>query len=105
MNKSAGTIVGAVLAFAAWAVLYIFVYGWALSTLWLWFIVPVFAVPALPVVNAVGLSLFIAALNAPNMQDVASEDISSEELGQKMISALFRPLMVVGFAWVLTLFM
>ena len=102
-KKSGAHIVGCVTAFAAWAFLYIFLYGWCLSTLWLWFVLPVFAVPALPITNAIGLSLFIAALNAPDVEGI--EDVPPEELGQRMMTALLRPLMVVGFAWILTLFM
>ena len=75
--------------------------GWALSVLWGWFIVPLFALPALPILYAIGIS-FIASLlyrNVLNTEKKKGEDTST--LIGKMIGQIIGiPLFAVFLGWI-----
>lgn len=72
--------------------------GWALSILWGWFVVPLFALPGLTVPQAIGLGLVSSLL--------AKQYIPSK--GDDKASALvpfITPLCAIGFGWVVKLFL
>jgi hypothetical protein len=75
--------------------------GWALSVLWGWFIVPLFSVPALPVLYAIGIG-FIASLLRPAPS--TSEEESKEDLGIRIVKVITQiialPLSAVFFGWI-----
>lgn len=50
-------------------VLTVLLHGWVLSTLWGWFVVPIFALPALGLWQAVGLSLFVSYFRGIKVDD------------------------------------
>lgn len=78
--------------------------GWALATLWLWFVVPLFGLPALTVPYAVGLGLIVNFLTY--------QDTNNKKEGQEVFDAVItaiavlvsRPLFAVLFGWVVLQF-
>ncbi len=75
--------------------------GWALSTLWGWFIVPTFGIPSLSIPAAIGISLIAAYLAKPVMPE--DEKKSPGELALERISRqLFVPPIVVFLGWIVT---
>jgi hypothetical protein len=82
--------------------------GWALSKLWAWFIIPVFAAPALSIPYAIGLSLIVGYLTY--QYDARKEEADKkEEVGLIIFRGFcigaFKPLLCLGFGWVVTLFL
>lgn len=80
--------------------------GWALSTLWDWFIVPVFGVPVLSVVQAIGISLVVNYFLSGLKREENGED---ESPTTKMIvlsaKAVFFPVLYVAVGWIVLQFM
>ena len=79
--------------------------GIALSIMWGWFIVPVFAAPPITVPAAIGLSIIIGYLTSDlSLKREVSEDTTEAVIKLIMISIL-KPLAYLGFGYVVTLFM
>lgn len=79
--------------------------GWVLTVLWGWFVVPTFHVQQLGVVPAIGLSLLVGYLTETH-QDVEEVKRSQAERWTRLaVLAVVRPGLVLGFAWVVHLFM
>lgn len=79
--------------------------GWVLTVLWGWFVVPTFHVQPLGVVPAIGLSMLVTYLTY-HSQDVEEVKRSATERWTRVvITAIVRPALVLGFAWVVHLFM
>ena len=82
--------------------------GWALSVLWGWFIVPVFATPTLMTLQAIGISS-IANFLLARVADTKTEQDKDKTVGDKMVEGFAivvgQPLFAVFFGWVITLFM
>lgn len=83
--------------------------GWALSTLWGWFIVPLFGLPALSIPYALGIST-IAGFLLPANNTSKSDNKSN---GDKELSTLFaelialvvlRPAFAVLMGWIILQF-
>ena len=85
----------------------IIVRGWALSTLWLWFLVPIGA-PVIGITTALGISvilgLFTAHLNQEASKDNKSKTLS-ELYGTIVAKSIGAPLVSVATGWLITLFM
>jgi len=81
--------------------------GFVLTKLWSWFIVPVFELPALSLVPAIGLGMVIGFLTYQyTNSDSKKEDKSLvEALIASTLTAIFRPAMVLLFGWIVQLFM
>ena len=86
--------------------------GWALSKLWVWFVMPLFPVPALTIVQSIGLVLVInfimftstdTKLADIHKKIMGTEDESFGELLTKTLkstlSGMFVAVMVVGLGW------
>ena len=75
--------------------------GWALSILWGWFVVPLFNLPALPVLYAIGIG-FIASLLRPTPTTSEKED--KEDIAVRIVKAITQivalPLSAVLFGWI-----
>ncbi len=73
--------------------------GYVFSVMWLWFIVPVFAAPPLRIPYAIGLALVIGMLTH---QTRKTEDDPS--MAHIMIVGALAPLVMLGVAWIVKLF-
>ncbi len=82
--------------------------GFALVKLWEWFIVPIFNVSALTVVQAIGISMVVGFLT---YQATSSDDSSSGDksltaiVSGSLIAVILRPAIVLFFGWIVTLFL
>lgn len=83
--------------------------GWALSTLWGWFIVPLFGLPALSIPYALGISTIAGFLLSAN--NTSKSDSKSN--GDRELSTLFaelialvvlRPAFAVLMGWIILQF-
>jgi len=104
------TFVGLILAalFAVFMALSVLLTGFTISTLWGWFVTPVFtSVPTLGVLQAAGLSMAVRMFTytMPSGKDLTGED---EDKTKKFIHqiafALAYPLVALVFGWILHLF-
>lgn len=84
-----GAIMAALIAYSVLA------YGFVISQLWAWFIVPLFGLPALGLVEAYGVAL-VASL-------IVSHIPKGDADGKWWASVLLRPWIVLAVGWVLTL--
>ena len=75
--------------------------GYVLSILWEWFIVPVFSLPILPIVAAIGVSLLVAYLT----HQYSISDIKNYDFTIGMIIAILKPIIALCFGWVVHSFM
>lgn len=85
--------------------------GWALTKLWAWFVVPVFHLPVLSIVQGIGLTLVVGLatfrgidLKAQEMQEkiIGDDDTFLETMGKSCLSAVANSigyLMCVGIAY------
>jgi hypothetical protein len=73
--------------------------GWALSKLWMWFIVDIFHLPPLSMGQAYGLALVISYLT----HQVTNCQEKEEELSTKIVGMIIGPviaaLVTVGIGW------
>jgi len=80
--------------------------GWALSTLWAWFLVPI-GLPAIGIATALGISVIIGLFTVHLNHDKIKVDKSSNSdvLTIILTKAIGGPLMSVFLGWIITLFM
>lgn len=76
--------------------------GFVFQTLWAWFIVPTFGLAALTVLQAVGVGLVVSFLT--HQSDVQYKDLE-EDSTKRLVLLVLRPLMILGVAWIVQLFM
>ncbi len=80
--------------------------GFVLSVMWSWFVVPVFGIAALTVVQAIGFSMVVSFLT---YHDTESKTDDSKSLTEKIIymvmMAIMRPAFTLGIAWIIHLFL
>ena len=80
-------------------------FGWALSTLWGWFVVSAFEVAPLGIAQSAGVWLFIKVATY-TASDADKDDGPWELLARSVVRALIIPPAFVAVGWVLkTLFM
>jgi hypothetical protein len=80
--------------------------GWALATLWEWFILPVFeSAPALGVVQAAGIAMVVSFLTYQRQESKLNDDSAGVAMLKAYWYVLSRPLMSVGFGWALVQFL
>ena len=74
--------------------------GWALSVLWGWFIVPLFNLPALPILYAIGISFVASLLHpTPTIQQDKKED-NTTKIVRAIAQIVVTPLLAVFFGWI-----
>lgn len=99
----------------------VILHGWAITKLWTWFIVPTFKVVPIGIVPAIGISTLIAFLTVKLQADSAWEKEKKEmdqlaagwdkdeHVWEDIIALGFigitKPLVYVGSAWIIHLFM
>jgi hypothetical protein len=94
-----GTIVLIILAILTGVI----TYGWALSVLWEWFIVPIFGLSSISITEAMGIALIIGFLSKQMPSDTKEKDKSLVELfGSYLGSTIFYPFFVVVLGWLIS---
>lgn len=81
--------------------------GWAVSKLWIWFIVPVFHLPVLSIPAAIGLALIVKFLTEDidlNKQEGEERPWEHKLLLGFMVGT-FRPLMALFVGWIIQMWM
>lgn len=73
--------------------------GWALSVLWVWFVVPTFGLTALSLGQAIGISLVVGFFIARPASLVSDEDKMIHFLNILSFH-LLAPIATVGAGWV-----
>ena len=76
--------------------------GWVVSTLWGWFIVPVFHAPVLSIMQAVGLSL-VAGVFTTSLRDF--EDKSEKSVWEQFLIVTLANLFFLATGYVYTFFL
>lgn len=74
-------------------------YGFTLSVMWGWFIVPVFHVDPIRVPYAIGLAYIVQWLTHPT-----NKPDNDPELEHLLVMAIVRPLVLLFAGWVVTWF-
>jgi membrane protein CcdC involved in cytochrome C biogenesis len=80
-------------------------HGFVLVKLWLWFIVPIFHLPVLSLVPAIGVGMVMSFLTHQTSDCKEIEEDPEKRVIKSMVTAFTRPLLTLLFAWLLTLCM
>ena len=78
--------------------------GWALSVIWNWFMPVIFHLPALRLVEAMGIALTVAYLTH-QYSDAQSKHDGWEAVGHAVVHTVVKPLLAVGIAWCIKSFL
>ncbi len=78
--------------------------GWALSVLWGWFIVPVFDLPGLSIIQAIGIALIIGYIKGKSPQR-SDDRKASDKLIESIGYMFMMPLLSIGIGWIVLQFM
>jgi hypothetical protein len=78
--------------------------GFALTVLWGWFIVPVFGLPVLAIVPAIGLALVAGFLTHQVVKTPTGESLS-DTLVKCLTISLSKPILFLLIGWIVTLFL
>ena len=78
--------------------------GFVFSKLWLWFIVPIFSVDPLRVVEAIGIMVLIGYVRT-RFDSKAKEDDFWEKFTSLIIFSVFLGGFTLFWGWVITLFL
>lgn len=89
------------LAVPIWLVALSVGYGWALSVLWGWFVVPTFNLPQLSVPVAIGLTMTARLLMPTSYAQGDTKANSPSDFFGIMLGSLAVIPTMVGFGWVI----
>lgn len=78
--------------------------GFVFQTLWGWFIVTTFAIQPMTLIQAIGISFFISYLKM-NLSKSNDDEFYIEFVLKALVTSVITALVVLGFGWVITLFM
>lgn len=79
--------------------------GWALTVLWTWFIVPVFNLPTLSIIQAIGIGMVVTFLTRHSIdKEEDAKDIGAA-ISTAIVSAVVVPLLTVGIGYIISLFL
>lgn len=78
--------------------------GFVISKLWLWFIVPVFALPVLSISTAIGIALVFSILTHQHPRKTGEPDVMAE-VGHQFWIGLANPFILLVFGAVVHAFM
>lgn len=81
-----------------------FVYGYALSVLWGWFVAPIFDVPRIPVAPATGTMLIVRYLLRYHESKYNEEESFIDQAIEGFSTALAPPLTALALGWIVHLF-
>jgi hypothetical protein len=93
-----------VIGFTAVSLLGYILNGFALTVMWGWFIVPVFELPALAIVPAIGLALVAGFLTHQPMEQ-RTDQLISDTLLDSLVFSVLRPLEFLFIGWIVSLFL
>jgi hypothetical protein len=101
-------ISGAVAVFAYFALIFllnVLLWGLALSWAWEWFVVPVFDVGGITIVQSFGLMIVASTLTKNNAKSVEQEEGETvgSVFGRTVLKATVAPLVTLFFAWLVSL--
>lgn len=98
-------IIGGIVAFIIiWALSSMWS-GYVLSILWGWFVVPTFGLPSLSVVTAIGIAIVVSYLTHQIYTGREEKKEWSEKFADMIGYGILKPLIALGFGWVVHLFM
>lgn len=97
---------GWIIAFGLAGIVSVFVDGWALSTIWNWFIPPIFNLVNLSLMQAVGVAMVFSLFTRTNQLHNSDE---SKEKGlwavyEILLRTVVTALLNVGIAWIVLQF-
>jgi len=79
--------------------------GWALSVMWGWFVIPVFGLPPLSVVAAIGISMVVRMMTWTGDGDNDSGKSSQEKIITAIAKAFISPLITLAIGYIVHSFM
>lgn len=74
--------------------------GYVLTILWSWFVVPVFALPALALAPAIGLALVAGYLTHQYVPNLKAEGSEWDKVGHVLTHTTVRPMFALFIGWV-----
>lgn len=86
-------------------VISVLVNGWVISLLWLWFIVPLFHLPSITILQAFGLALIIGRLTKFDVDVRAPERSTIDKILHVFGVGIASPLFTLLFGWIIFQFM
>ncbi len=81
-----------------------YISGWVLSILWGWFVSPIFNLPTLSLIEAIGISLVVGYTKSKVPQHDDNRK-ASDKLIESITNMLVTPLFHVGIGWIILQFM
>jgi len=84
-----------------------FVKGWVFATMWSWFVVTTFDLPAISVIQGTGIFLVFTLLQKQFFSEQQKKNTSDKlsPLAKEIIDMLIAPLFILGSGWVFFQFM
>jgi len=80
-------------------------YGYVLSVLWAWFVVPTFHAPLIGVVTAMGISLLVHFVTyRSNAATTEDDGTTTDKVVRGVFNSLVLPALVLALGYVLHLF-
>jgi len=79
--------------------------GWVLSILWGWFVVPVFGISQISVLQAIGLTAIINMLKSSRAKENNKGRETSEVIVELFAITIIAPLISLFFGWIVYSFM
>ena len=104
-EKSCLSVIFALIAIPVILVLSSVLNGFVLTILWKWFMIPVFSLPAINVPQAIGISMLISFLTHQQNGNKKEDKEQFELWVSLLFNALLNPLLVLGIAWIVQLFL
>lgn len=86
-----------------WAILVYYLNGFVIVKMWSWFVVPVFNIVQITILQAIGLS-FLTMFMCNNLPDNPKTETLKEKINQFTIP-IIRPLITLLAGWIVTLIM
>lgn len=77
--------------------------GWVLTYLWLWFVTPL-GLPSLSIAHAIGISCVISFLTYQYIERPKEKEPLQSQISTLVTVCVFRPLIVLGFGWIIHFF-
>jgi hypothetical protein len=97
-------VLGAIAAFLLLIALEVVLSGYAISVLWVWFVVDTFNIAALSIPQCIGLALLVSYMTKQYQND-KQEGTATEQLIKAVFILLFKTAFALTVGWVVTLFM
>lgn len=99
MSETKRTLAGCLATFIALPFASVF-NGYVLSVLWRWFIVPVFHLPVLSIVQAIGISMVVTMFTYQ-----APEDVKGREWTDLIARMFAKPALGLFFGWIVRMWL